>query len=119
VTDSTVPRRTELLTAGLDAAPSIDRVRVAKIELAPGQVPGAHHHPCDVVGTVLSGRIAFEIEGQDPTVLRAGDAFFEPRNTHVVHFDNASEDETATFLACYLMSPGQTEVIVMTPSPHS
>jgi quercetin dioxygenase-like cupin family protein len=115
MTDNTGPRRTELLVADLDAVPPIERAQLTRIELAPGQASGAHHHPCDVVGTVISGSIRFKVNGRDETVLHAGDPFFEPRDAYVLHFDNAADDQPAVFLACYLLSPGTTEVITMAP----
>lgn len=115
MTASTGPQRSDLLIATLDAAPVVDRAQLTRIELGPGQAAGPHHHPCDVVGVVLSGRIRFEVDGREAAVLEEGDAFFEPRDTHVLHFDNASDDQPAVFLACYLLSPGATDVIRMAP----
>jgi quercetin dioxygenase-like cupin family protein len=115
--DQRAPRRTELLTAALAENPAIARAQMTRIELAPGQEVGAHHHPCDVVGVVLSGDIRFQIDGQDPVILSAGDGFFEPRNAYVLHFDNENPGQPATFVACYLLGAGQTEVITMSPPP--
>ena len=111
MTTTSGPKRDELLTATLDSMPSIERAQLTRIELAAGQATEAHHHPCDVVGIVLSGRICFRIDGHDEILLQAGDPFFEPRNAYVRQFDNAAEDQPATFLACYLLSAGTTEVI--------
>lgn len=108
--------RTDLLTAHLVAA-TVDRAQLTQVELAPGQQPGAHHHPCDVVGVVLNGTIRFELDDGRQHVLRTGDAFFEPRDTLVAHFDNDSTTSPATFLACYLLGPGDDELITMGP-PH-
>ena len=79
------PKRTELLTAALEAKPSIERAQLTRIELAPGQASSAHHHPCDVVGIVISGLIRFKLEGRNEVVLHAGDPFFEPRETTLVY----------------------------------
>jgi quercetin dioxygenase-like cupin family protein len=113
--DQDGPRRTELLTAVLAQHPAVAQAQMTKIELAPGQAVGAHHHPCDVVGIVLHGHIRFEIDGHQAVVLSAGDAFFEPRDAHVLHFDNENANEPAVFVACYLLGPGQSEVIRMSP----
>lgn len=106
-----------LLTAVLDAAPAIERAQLTKIELGPGQASGAHRHPFDVVGTILSGRIQFQIEGDNATVLHAGDPFYEPRDAHVLRFDNAADNEPATILACYLLSRDTTELITDATAP--
>ena len=120
MTSAIGPQRNDLLTVSLAAAPSIGRVQLTRIELAPGQASGAHHHPCDVVGIVISGSIRFEIDGLDEVILHTGDPFFEPRNAHVIHFDNANEEQPTVFLACYLLGPDQTHVITnetATPAP--
>jgi quercetin dioxygenase-like cupin family protein len=105
--------RKALLTAVLDGNPPVDRVRVAQIELAPAQETGLHLHPCPVVGYVVNGTIRFQVEGDEETILRPGDAFFEPANARVPHFDNAADREPATFVAAYLLSEGEDRLIVM------
>lgn len=45
--------------------------------------------------------------------LKAGDAFFEPANTKILHFDNASAIEPMTFIAFYLLGKGEDELIRM------
>jgi quercetin dioxygenase-like cupin family protein len=108
--------RVPLLDAALEARPEIGQVQSARIELAPGQEPGRHRHPCDVVGYVAAGRIRFQVEGEGEQTLRAGDAFHEPAGAPIAHFDNASADEPATFIAFYLLSPGEDTLIEMLPS---
>jgi quercetin dioxygenase-like cupin family protein len=106
------PARHELLTASLDGRP-IERVKMMRVELGPGQAAGRHFHPCPVVGIVLSGSIRFSIAGGPEKTLAPGDAFHEPAGTEIPHFDNASETEPATFLACYLLAPGEDRLIEM------
>ena len=48
-------------------------------------------------------------------LLAAGDAFHEPAGVEIPHFDNASDAESAVFLACYLLPPGETRLIEMLP----
>jgi quercetin dioxygenase-like cupin family protein len=105
--------RESLLTAVLDGAPAVERVQVARIELAPGQETGLHLHPCAVFGLITSGTIRFQIEGEEEQTLNAGDAFHEPAGARIAHFDNASEGEPAVFMACYLLPPGETRSIEM------
>lgn len=104
--------RQALLTAVLDGNP-VDRVRVAQIELAPAQETGLHLHPCPVVGYVVNGTIRYQVEGEEETILRPGDAFFEPANARVPHFANASDRQPATFVAAYLLAEGEDRLIVM------
>jgi quercetin dioxygenase-like cupin family protein len=102
--------RTTILEAPVDLKP-IDHVRGARIELAPGQGTGLHLHPAPVVGCIVKG----EIEGQASRALHPGDAFFEPANTRILHFDNASAREGASFIAFYLLGPRENELIRMLP----
>ena len=108
--------RVPLLDAALEARPEIGHVRSARIELAPGQETGRHRHPCDVVGYVAAGTIRFQVDGEEARTLGAGDAFHEPAGAPIAHFDNAGEDEPATFIAFYLLPPGEDTLIEMLPS---
>jgi quercetin dioxygenase-like cupin family protein len=105
--------RHSLLSAALDRDTLVERVEVARVELGPGQETGLHRHPCPVVGCVLSGTIRFQVAREPEMTLQAGDAFVEPANVDVAHFDNPSHHEPAAFLACYLLPPGETRLIEM------
>jgi quercetin dioxygenase-like cupin family protein len=105
--------RHDLLTAALDHGRQVDRVEIKRIDLAPGQPTGPHRHPCPVVGHVVSGTILFQIEGRPAKTLRAGDAFFEPANLRIRHFDNPSPREPATFVAFYLLANDDRSLIEM------
>jgi quercetin dioxygenase-like cupin family protein len=111
----TVVQRKSLLTAALAAGKLVQHVEVKQIELAPGQAVGLHRHPCPVMGYVAAGTIQFQIRGQPAQYLRAGDGFFEPEHVEIAHFDNASADEPATFIAFYLLGADETELIEMLP----
>ena len=105
--------RQDLLTAALDGGRRVDRLEVKRIELAPRQPTGLHRHPCPVVGQITGGSILFQVEGQPAKTLRAGDAFFEPADTRILHFDNPSARESATFTAIYLLKADDPGVIEM------
>lgn len=109
--DST-PVRHELLTAPATVE-SVERVKMLRVELSPGQTAGRHLHPCPVVGLVLTGSIRFQAAGEPDTKLTPGQAFHEPAGIEIPHFDNASKTEPATFLACYLLAPGADRLIEM------
>lgn len=108
--------RQDLLNAVFHESPVIDRSRVSRIALAPGQAAARHLHPCHVIGCVLSGTIRFQVADQPATLLAAGDAFHEPQGVHIPHFDNASDSQPAVFLACYLLPPGEERPIEMLES---
>ena len=46
-------------------------------------------------------------------MLHAGDAFFEPTNKTVLHFDNATDSDSMTFVAFYLLNGSEDELIRM------
>jgi quercetin dioxygenase-like cupin family protein len=106
--------RKALLTASIEGSKVVERVEIKEIELPVSQATGRHLHPCPVVGQVIDGEIAFQIEGHPETLLKAGDAFFEPANTRVLRFDNIGP-KTAKFVAFYLMGKEDRELIRMIP----
>jgi NAD(P)H-dependent FMN reductase/quercetin dioxygenase-like cupin family protein len=103
--------RTPLLTAFLAGTKTVERVEVRQIRMAPGLASGLHLHPCPVIGIVTEGSVLFQVEGQEGRVLKPGDAFFEPANVEVPHFD--ALEEGAAFVAHYLLGPGESELIRM------
>src|ERR1700733_10210477 len=105
--------RHPLLTANLANAVLTNHVEIKRIDFAGGQQAGLHFHPCPVVGYVAKGSILFQMDGQPPKTLHAGDAFFEPANVKMLHFDNASATEPATFITFYLLEENQHELITM------
>jgi len=108
--------RIPLLDAALEPRPEIGQVRSARIDLGAGQEAGRHRHPCDVVGYIAAGTIRFRVEGEEERILRAGDAFHEPAGAPIAQFDNASAHEAATFIAFYLLPPGEDTLIEMLPA---
>jgi quercetin dioxygenase-like cupin family protein len=95
------------------AAKLVEHVEIKRIEFAPGQASGPHRHPCPVVGYVATGAIKFQIDGEAVQNLRQGDAFFEPQDVRIAHFDNASTSEPAAFIAFYLLGAAENELIEM------
>jgi len=106
--------RKPLLALELPAAREVARVEAQEIELATGVAAPRHDHPCPVVGRVESGELLFQIEGQPPRRLVAGQAFFEPANTPVIHFDNAGS-VPLRFSAFYLLAAKDRETIRLLP----
>jgi quercetin dioxygenase-like cupin family protein len=79
------------------------------IEYPPGD-PGtpAHRHSGPAFGYVLEGEMMFELEGEPPRVVRAGETFWEPGGD-VIHYQdgNARDDVKVRFLVTMLCVPGQ------------
>jgi quercetin dioxygenase-like cupin family protein len=106
----TISRR-PLLTANIGGR-NVTSVDVREIRFKPKQETGLHKHPCPVIGYIAEGRAIFQIEGQPERELLTGAAFFEPANTVIRRFDNASPTEDMMFIACYLLD-GEQELIEM------
>ncbi len=106
--------RKALLTAPIEGSKVVERVEIKEIEFSALQKAGLHLHPCPVVGNVVEGEIAFQIEGQPEKILKAGDAFFEPANTRILRFDNVGPGK-AKFVAFYLLGKDDHELIKMIP----
>jgi quercetin dioxygenase-like cupin family protein len=104
--------RKQLMLAHFDARP-ISRVDIREINLAPDQKGPLHKHPCPVVGYIVSGTIYFQVKGDSARILKAGDPFYEPANTVITHFDNASPTAPAKFVLNYLMNTEKQFIILL------
>ncbi len=105
--------RTDLLHAKLQEQ-KVSSVKVVEIEFKGGQKGPYHQHPCPVVGYIVSGTCLMQVEGEPAQLLKAGEAFFEPANTPIVHFDNYSASEPLKFIAYYLLN-GEQQLIELLP----
>lgn len=68
-----------------------------------------HKHPSGpAFGYVIEGEMLFELEGEPPRVVRAGEAFWEPGGD-VIHYSdgNNRDDIRCRFVATMLCVPGQ------------
>lgn len=99
--------RTDLLDAIVNQKVSI--VEIKQITMAEGQEAPKHLHPCPMVGYVLSGDVLFQIEGEQSKIIKEGEAFYEPRNRTILHFDNAS-NKPLTFVAFYLKEEDEENI---------
>lgn len=86
------------------------------IEYPPGS-RGAppHRHPGGpAFGYVLEGEMLFELEGQPPRAIRAGEAFWEPGGD-VIHYrdGNNRSDTKVRFVVTMLCVPGQPMLVLV------
>ena len=72
---------------------TISALEIKLVALGEGQSVPKHYHPCPVVGYVVSGSVLFQVEGHESKTLKAGDAFYEPKDKTILRFDNASRNE--------------------------
>ncbi|MGW7528502.1 cupin domain-containing protein [Streptomyces sp. NPDC054783] len=101
-------------TAGIPAG---SEARTVRVTLSPGD-PGAppHRHPGPLFGYVTQGEILFELEGQPPRVLKAGDAVFEPGGD-VIHYLGANNlpDAQSELVVTMFAPPGTAVLTVVSP----
>jgi quercetin dioxygenase-like cupin family protein len=107
-------QRKQLLNAVLGSR-TVTSVDIREITLEPGQIADRHLHPCAVVGYIAEGTAVYQIEGGTLQKLPAGSAFYEPADTIIAKFGNASNSVPMTFIAFYLLD-GDQELIKMLDS---
>ncbi|MER5939570.1 cupin domain-containing protein [Streptomyces sp. NPDC001928] len=112
-----LPPGVEVITTLSDAAariPAGAEARTIRVTLAPSD-PGAppHRHPGPLFGYVTEGEILFELEGQLPRVLKAGDALFEPGGD-VIHYQGANNlPDAQSQLVVTMFAPPGTPVLTV------
>ncbi len=80
---------------------------IATVTIPPGDPgSGPHRHSGPVFGYVIEGEILFELEGQRPYPIKAGEAFWEP-GFEVVHYQaaNLRTDIASKFVVFMLCAP--------------
>ena len=86
------------------------------IDYPPGSAGAPpHRHPSGpAFGYMLEGEMLFELEGQPPRVIRAGEAFWEPGGD-VIHYSdgNNRDDIHSRFVVTMLCVPGQPMVVLV------
>lgn len=73
---------------------------------SPGTRP--HRHSGPAFGYVVDGELLFELEGEAPRVVKAGETFWEPGGD-VIHYQDANNlaDGATTFVVTMLCVPGE------------
>jgi quercetin dioxygenase-like cupin family protein len=77
----------------------------ATIDFEKGSAFGKHTHPGEEVIYVLAGTLQYEVEGQKPVVLKAGQVLFIPAGT--VHSAKNVGNGKAVELATYIVEKGK------------
>ncbi|MGX1544831.1 cupin domain-containing protein [Streptomyces adustus] len=112
-----LPPGVEIIATLPDAASRIavgTEARTVLVTLQPGD-PGAppHRHPGPLFGYVTQGEILFELEGQPPRVLKAGDAVFEPGGD-VIHYQGANNlPDAQSQLVVTMFAPAGTPILTV------
>ena len=82
---------------------------ILKIIIPPGKTTGWHKHPYPVYAVVLQGTLTVEVEGKQPSLLKANEASSEVINTTHRGTNNGKED--VVLVAFYLGGKGKALVI--------
>src|SRR5690242_17641747 len=103
----TLPGAAARIPAGAEA-------RTVRVTLSPGDLGAPpHRHPGPLFGYVTEGEILFELEGQPPRVLKAGDALFEPGGD-VIHYQGANNlSDAQSQLVVTMFAPPGTPVLTV------
>ncbi|BDU26188.1 MULTISPECIES: cupin domain-containing protein [unclassified Flavobacterium] len=101
-------KRTDLQRYDL-SVPGYETVQ-ARIDFDAHTAFGKHSHPGEEVIYVLDGVLEYEVEGQSPVTLKAGEVLFIPAG--VVHSARNNSHAKASELATYIVEKGKP-VLVM------
>lgn len=90
--------RSDVSTAGKE-------VVQIRVDFNAGAFAARHKHPGEEVAFVLEGSLEYQLEGQDPIVLKAGQSLFIPAGTP--HSARNVGDGEASELATYVVNKGE------------
>jgi quercetin dioxygenase-like cupin family protein len=76
-----------------------------RVDIDPGVVAPKHTHPGEEIIYVLEGTLEYEVEGQPPVTLTAGDVLFIPAAT--IHAAKNVGRGNAAELATYVVEKGK------------
>lgn len=107
-TPSSGIKRTDVVRHDLDGG-ALEFIQV-RVDFAPGAAFGAHSHPGAEVAYVLTGALEYEIAGQAPVTLKAGESLFIPSGT--VHSAKNVGSGPASELATYIVEKGKPLVVL-------
>jgi len=78
------------------------QVKLVEVTYPPGGFSLPHTHPFPVIVYVIAGALRVQVKGGPETVYKAGESFYEaPNGVHLVSA-NASQQEPARFIACFV-----------------
>ncbi len=83
---------------------TVTRVDVREIAFEPGQATGRHKHPCPVISYIVEGTALVQEDGGPVREIHAGESVYEPADSIMARFDNASSTQAMRFIAHYLLT---------------
>lgn len=113
----TGPTRTPLATIPLARAKMVDRLEIMRVDFPPGHIMLAHKHTVPVVCFVTRGEFLVSIGDEPERRAALGAVTYEPAETVVHAFKNASDTAPAQLECASLASVNDHTLIVMLPQP--
>jgi quercetin dioxygenase-like cupin family protein len=101
-------KRTDALRHDL-SVPGREVIQV-RVDFDPGVAFGKHSHPGAEVAYVLEGTLEYQLEGQPPVTLKAGEALFIPAGA--IHAAKNVGTGNAAELATYIVEKGKPLVVL-------
>jgi quercetin dioxygenase-like cupin family protein len=96
-------QRYDLSTPGREAIQTI-------VSIAPGVTAPRHSHPGEEIIYLLEGVLEYQLDGQPPVTLKAGDVLFIPAG--VVHSAKNVGSGNGAELATYIVEKGKPLVVL-------
>ncbi|VVM42424.1 hypothetical protein PS662_00364 [Pseudomonas fluorescens] len=100
--------RTDLLRKDLDVEGR--EVIQVLVGFEPGVASPNHSHPGVEVAHVIDGTFEYQLEGQPPITLKAGDSLYIPAG--VAHIAKNVGTKSASELATYIVKKGEPLVVI-------
>lgn len=94
---------------------SVVTIEAGNFYFQKGQLAPVHSHAAPAIGYIVKGKIFYQVEGERPQLLKEGDAFYEPANRRILHFDNVSATEEAVFMDFNLQRQGEPFIVFEEP----
>jgi len=101
-------KRTDALRHDL-GVPGREVIQV-RVDFDPGVAFGKHSHPGAEVAYVLEGTLEYQLEGEPPVTLKAGEALFISAGT--IHAAKNVGTGNAAELATYIVEKGKPLVVL-------
>jgi len=103
----------KITEAASEALPNLPGQRITVLEVAyePGGKSAGHKHAGAVLAYVVEGEIRSGLNGEEPTVYKAGESFFEPPGTTHTVSENASATKPAKLIAIFV-APAEAKLTV-------
>jgi quercetin dioxygenase-like cupin family protein len=102
-------KRTDLQRHDL-SVPGREVIQV-RVDLAPGVVAPRHSHPGEEIVYAIEGLLEYQVEGQPPVTLKAGEVLFIPAGTN--HEVKNVGSGNAAELATYVVEKGKPLVVLV------